>query len=61
MRVYVLVSMSICTMLEVCLYCCIGMVFLFLSGTGILLAVTIIYQYYEMFEKVNTDPNAFVA
>lgn len=30
------------------------------SGTGILLAVTIIYQYYEMFEKVNTDPNAFV-
>jgi protein transport protein SEC61 subunit alpha len=31
------------------------------SGTGILLAVTIIYQYYEMFEKVNTDPNAFVA
>ncbi len=31
------------------------------SGTGILLAVTIIYQYYEMFEKFNTDPNAFVA
>lgn len=31
------------------------------SGTGILLAVTIIYQYYEMFEKYNTDPNAFVA
>lgn len=31
------------------------------SGTGILLAVTIIYQYYEMFEKLNTDPNAFVA
>jgi protein transport protein SEC61 subunit alpha len=31
------------------------------SGTGILLAVTIIYQYYEMFEKVNVDPNAFVA
>jgi protein transport protein SEC61 subunit alpha len=31
------------------------------SGTGILLAVTIIYQYYEMFEKANTDPNAFVA
>ena len=33
------------------------------SGTGILLAVTIIYQYYEMFEKVNGasgDPNAFV-
>ena len=24
------------------------------SGTGILLAVTIIYQYYEMFEKVVT-------
>jgi len=31
------------------------------SGTGILLAVTIIYQYYEMFSKENTDPNAFVA
>lgn len=31
------------------------------SGTGILLAVTIIYQYYEMFEKQNTDPNAYVA
>jgi protein transport protein SEC61 subunit alpha len=31
------------------------------SGTGILLAVTIIYQYYEMFEKYNTDPNGFVA
>lgn len=31
------------------------------SGTGILLAVTIIYQYYEMFEKHNSDPNAFVA
>jgi protein transport protein SEC61 subunit alpha len=31
------------------------------SGTGILLAVTIIYQYYEMFEKYNSDPNAFVA
>jgi protein transport protein SEC61 subunit alpha len=30
------------------------------SGTGILLAVTIIYQYYEMFAKENTDPNAFV-
>ncbi len=30
------------------------------SGTGILLAVTIIYQYYEMFEKQNSDPNAFV-
>lgn len=30
------------------------------SGTGILLAVTIIYQYYEMFEK-NSDSNAFVA
>jgi protein transport protein SEC61 subunit alpha len=30
------------------------------SGTGILLAVTIIYQYYEMFEKHNSDPNAFV-
>ena len=31
------------------------------SGTGILLAVTIIYQYYEMFSKENNDPNAFVA
>jgi len=31
------------------------------SGTGILLAVTIIYQYYEMFAKENVDPNAFVA
>ena len=31
------------------------------SGTGILLAVTIIYQYYEMFEKNHSDPNAFVA
>jgi len=31
------------------------------SGTGILLAVTIIYQYYEMFEKNHADPNAFVA
>jgi protein transport protein SEC61 subunit alpha len=31
------------------------------SGTGILLAVTIIYQYYEMFAKENSDPNAFVA
>lgn len=31
------------------------------SGTGILLAVTIIYQYYEMFAKENIDPNAFVA
>jgi len=30
------------------------------SGTGILLAVTIIYQYYELFEKNNSDPNAFV-
>lgn len=30
------------------------------SGTGILLAVTIIYQYYEMFEKNHADPNAFV-
>lgn len=30
------------------------------SGTGILLAVTIIYQYYELFEKSNSDPNAFV-
>ncbi len=27
------------------------------SGTGILLAVTIIYQYYEMFEKNNADSN----
>lgn len=46
---------------------CIGLLTVFAdflgaigSGTGILLAVTIIYQYYEMFEKVNTDPNAFV-
>jgi len=31
------------------------------SGTGILLAVTIIYQYYEMFSKENSDPNAFVS
>lgn len=31
------------------------------SGTGILLAVTIIYQYYEMFAKENIDPNAFVS
>lgn len=30
------------------------------SGTGILLAVTIIYQYYEMFTKENNNPNAFV-
>jgi protein transport protein SEC61 subunit alpha len=47
---------------------CIGLLTVFAdflgaigSGTGILLAVTIIYQYYEMFEKINTDPNAFVA
>merc|ERR1711998_389243 len=46
---------------------CIGLLTVFAdflgaigSGTGILLAVTTIYQYYEMFEKVNTDPNAFV-
>lgn len=31
------------------------------SGTGILLAVTIIYSYYEIFAKENVDPNAFVA
>jgi len=31
------------------------------SGTGILLSVTIIYSYYEIFAKENTDPNAFVA
>merc|ERR1711871_649514 len=31
------------------------------SGTGILLAVTIIYQYYEMFSKENGADNAFVA
>jgi protein transport protein SEC61 subunit alpha len=30
------------------------------SGTGILLAVTIIYQYYEMFSKEHQDPHAFV-
>ena len=28
------------------------------SGTGILLAVTIIYQYYEMFEKVNIQTHS---
>lgn len=48
---------------------CIGLLTVFAdflgaigSGTGILLAVTIIYQYYEMFsnEKINGDPNAFV-
>lgn len=45
---------------------CIGLLTVFAdfmgaigSGTGILLAVTIIYQYYEMFDK-NSDPNAFV-
>ena len=45
---------------------CIGLLSVFAdflgaigSGTGILLAVTIIYQYYEMFEKQNAD-NAFV-
>ena len=58
-------------MFSMCMYVCMcGRRFLvlffvtmkiILSGTGILLAVTIIYQYYEMFEKVNTDPNAFVA
>lgn len=31
------------------------------SGTGILLAVTIIYQYYEMFSKENGAEGAFVA
>jgi protein transport protein SEC61 subunit alpha len=30
------------------------------SGTGILLAVTIIYQYYEMFEKYNENQSGFV-
>lgn len=30
------------------------------SGTGILLAVSIIYSYYEIFAKENVDPNAFV-
>jgi protein transport protein SEC61 subunit alpha len=47
---------------------CIGLLSVFAdfagaigSGTGILLAVTIIYQYYEMFAKENNDPNAFVA
>jgi protein transport protein SEC61 subunit alpha len=46
---------------------CIGLLSVFAdfagaigSGTGILLAVTIIYQYYEMFSKENTNPNAFV-
>ena len=31
------------------------------SGTGILLAVTIIYQYYEMFSKENGAETGFVA
>lgn len=46
---------------------CIGLLSVFAdflgaigSGTGILLAVTIIYQYYEMFEKYNENQNAFV-
>jgi len=30
------------------------------SGTGILLAITTIYSYYEIFAKENVDPNAFV-
>ena len=30
------------------------------SGTGILLAVTIIYSYYEIFTKESADPNAYV-
>ena len=30
------------------------------SGTGILLAVGTIYNYYELFAKENIDPNAFV-
>eukprot|EP01006_Ploeotia_vitrea_P020785 TRINITY_DN53087_c0_g1_i1.p1 TRINITY_DN53087_c0_g1~~TRINITY_DN53087_c0_g1_i1.p1 ORF type:complete len:472 (+),score=-36.48 TRINITY_DN53087_c0_g1_i1:149-1564(+) len=30
------------------------------SGTGILLAITTIYSYYEIFSKENIDPNAFV-
>ncbi len=46
---------------------CIGLLTVFAdflgaigSGTGILLAVTIIYQYYEMFEKYNENQNTFV-
>lgn len=46
---------------------CIGLLSVFAdflgaigSGTGILLAVTIIYQYYEMFEKYNENQNAFI-
>lgn len=46
---------------------CIGLLTIFAdflgaigSGTGILLAVTIIYSYYEIFEKNSNDPNAFV-
>ncbi len=48
---------------------CIGLLTVFAdflgaigSGTGILLAVTIIYQYYEMFEKMNhsSESNAYV-
>ena len=31
------------------------------SGTGILLAVTIIYQYFEMFVKENGQDNALNA
>jgi protein transport protein SEC61 subunit alpha len=46
---------------------CIGLLSVFAdflgaigSGTGILLAVTIIYQYYEMFEKYNENQNQFI-
>ena len=46
---------------------CIGLLSVFAdflgaigSGTGILLAVTIIYRYYEMFEKYNENQNQFV-
>jgi protein transport protein SEC61 subunit alpha len=46
---------------------CIGLLSVFAdflgaigSGTGILLAVTIIYQYYEMFEKSGSDKMGYV-
>ena len=45
--------------------CCIGVLTMFAdflgaigSGTGILLAVTTIYQYFEMFVKENGQDNA---
>lgn len=46
---------------------CIGLLSVFAdflgaigSGTGILLAVTIIYQYYEMFEKSGSDKQGYI-